>query len=199
MDDYKANEPLAATFRPELGQFNVSWKAITLKPGAIIGDAIHNLRAALDLMASELARRNGASDKDVYFPFAASADDLDAAIKARCFHKAGPASVKLLKESIHPYRGGNDTLCAVHDLDIQDKHTGIPLTGSKMDIEISVVYHLDGTSAPQTQANLAAMRYLFSEDSPIFPGRDSIETLKELTELITGVLEAFATLIAPRP
>jgi hypothetical protein len=34
---------------------------------AIIGDTIHNLRAALDLMARDLVRLDGKSDADVYF------------------------------------------------------------------------------------------------------------------------------------
>src|SRR5690348_1703294 len=47
---------------------------------ATLGDAIHNMRAALDLMAAELARVNGKSDKKVYFPFAESKEELPAQI-----------------------------------------------------------------------------------------------------------------------
>lgn len=36
---------------------------------AIIGDAIHNLRSALDLLACDLVRINGGSIEEVYFPF----------------------------------------------------------------------------------------------------------------------------------
>src|SRR5690348_4594878 len=37
--------------------------------GPIIGDVVHNLRSALDMMACELVRLNKRSDKSVYFPF----------------------------------------------------------------------------------------------------------------------------------
>src|SRR5438128_2063569 len=50
---------------------------------AMIGDAIHNLRAALDLLACELVRLNGASDENVYFPFCHDAASLDQMIQKR--------------------------------------------------------------------------------------------------------------------
>ncbi len=56
-------------------------------PAAITGDAIHNLRTSLDLMASELARISKRPDNDVYFPFAVSADKFEHAIKSRHFDR----------------------------------------------------------------------------------------------------------------
>src|SRR5262245_58298489 len=88
---YRADDPLSAKARTFLYghiTFELSWKGVGLLPGAIFGDAIHNLRASLDLMASELARLNGKSDKDVYFPFAHSQDNLAEAIKKKSFAKA---------------------------------------------------------------------------------------------------------------
>lgn len=87
----------------------------------IVGDAIHNMRAALDLMAVELVTLNGKSGKGVCFPFSADAASLDGAIKSKNFQKASSAAIALLKAT-KPYYGGNDLLRALHDLDIQDKH-----------------------------------------------------------------------------
>ena len=39
-------------------QITLSWPGVGLNPGAILGGCIHNMRTALDLMASELARLN---------------------------------------------------------------------------------------------------------------------------------------------
>lgn len=91
---------------------------------AIIGDAIHNLRTALDLLACELVRSNGKSDKDVHFPFAESATALAEAIKKRNMDRANAAVVALLQTSA-PYKGGNEALRAIHDLDIMDKHQAL--------------------------------------------------------------------------
>src|SRR3954466_15009690 len=106
---YKNSDPTSVRLDHEANPPNihVEWKGVTLMPGAIIGDAVHNLRTALDLMASELARINGKSDKDVYFPFASSADRFDQAIKSRSFDKAGDDAVALLRK-FEPYRGGNE-------------------------------------------------------------------------------------------
>jgi hypothetical protein len=91
---------------------------------AIIGDAIHNLRTALDVLACELVRANGQSDKDVYFPFADSAAELPKAIAKRNMRRAKPAVVVLI-ENAEPFTGGNHALRAIHDLDVLDKHQAL--------------------------------------------------------------------------
>jgi hypothetical protein len=50
--------------------------------GAIVGDIIHNLRAALDLAACDLVRIRGGNDNGVYFPFCNEPDEL-----ARSMHE----------------------------------------------------------------------------------------------------------------
>src|SRR5215213_5607230 len=76
--------------------------------GAIVGDIIHSLRSALNLMACDLVRliEPGADVSNVYFPFCNHVDDLDKMIRRRNFHRAGPQAVALLLE-LKPYRGGN--------------------------------------------------------------------------------------------
>jgi hypothetical protein len=88
---------------------------------AILGDAIHNLRSALDLLACELVRLNGQSDEDVQFPFSRSASLYPAQILTRHLDRASPQGLAALN-TIQPYHGGNDDLRAIHDLDILDKH-----------------------------------------------------------------------------
>ena len=88
---------------------------------AIVGDAVHNLRAALDLMSVDLAGLRTTNTKGVYFPYSNTPDDLDLMIRKRNFDRAGEDAVTLLR-SLQPYHGGNLALRALHDLDIQDKH-----------------------------------------------------------------------------
>src|SRR5690242_7924369 len=52
----------------------------------IVGDAIHNLRSALDMTAAEMARAAGKSDKNVYFPFCDVPEDFDHMVKKKNFH-----------------------------------------------------------------------------------------------------------------
>src|ERR1700733_11548989 len=55
---------------------------------AIIGDVIHNLRAALDLMAVQIVRLNNKNDDDVYFPFSKTAERFEEALRNRNMHRA---------------------------------------------------------------------------------------------------------------
>ena len=94
----------------------------------IIGDAIHNLRSSLDLLASTLVEMNGGNTKDVYFPFGDNVDGLESAIKKRHIDRAGEDVVEIIR-SLQPYKGGNEMLRAIHDLNITDKHKAlIPAT-----------------------------------------------------------------------
>lgn len=138
---YVANEPhrFYIEHNPELARraaFNLSAPAtsalilyITTPPPCelplIIGDAIHNLRAALDLLACSLVRLNGRSDKNVYFPFSErGGKDFERMIKKRNINRAAPDVVDIIR-SLEPYKGGNEALRAIHDLDITDKHVTI--------------------------------------------------------------------------
>jgi hypothetical protein len=112
-----------------------AWTARIRKPvppefGLMIGDAVHNLRTALDLCANDLVRSKGKSTKGVYFPFADSKDGLDEMIKRKNFNRAGPVAVEALKFCA-PYRGGNIGLRSLHELDIADKHQAlVPVLGT---------------------------------------------------------------------
>lgn len=94
---------------------------IPLSLCAVLGDAIHNLRAALDLMACELVRRAGHADDQVYFPFAKDAGTFEAMLKKRHLDRASPSAQELIR-SLEPYWGGNEDLRGLHELDIVDKH-----------------------------------------------------------------------------
>ncbi|MYZ50330.1 hypothetical protein [Propylenella binzhouense] len=87
----------------------------------VIGDILHNLRSALDLMACDAVRLAGKSDKGTYFPFSNTAAELPEQIRRKNFDRAGSRAVRLLKQ-IRPHRNGNEGLRALHDLSNQDKH-----------------------------------------------------------------------------
>ncbi len=92
---------------------------------AIAGDALHNLRSALDhlVYSIELANRR-TPDKRTQFVIY---DTIDAFNNARREREVryGTDFARLIEE-MKPYRGehdvGEDSLVALHDLDIIDKH-----------------------------------------------------------------------------
>ena len=87
----------------------------------IIGDVVHNLRSALDLMMCDIARLRGKSASEIKFPFAEDEDSLKRKLENGELRKLGPdVSHALL--ALAPYKGGNIALRGLHDLDIMDKH-----------------------------------------------------------------------------
>jgi len=93
----------------------------------IVGDALHNLRAALDLLVVDVARmRHGIDEADlkrVYFPVAADrekfATDREIRKTLALLH---PAATKLI-QAIEPYhQGEGELILKLHRLDILDKH-----------------------------------------------------------------------------
>jgi hypothetical protein len=166
--------------------------------GAIIGDVVHNLRAALDLVACEMIRAVEGKDANVdrvYFPFCQRVDDLEGMIRKRQFDRTGEQAVQALR-GLKPYRGGNAALRAIHDLDIQDKHTSLIL--AKTGITGRMV---------RTPDDDGVTRIAFAGDPPklikrivTFPpgsdlsGEEVIPTLHKLVELTLGVTETFRAL-----
>ena len=102
---------------------------VTVHLPLIIGDAVHNLRSSLDLLACDLVRLNGQSAENVYFPFCLKRDNFEATIKKRHIDRAAPEVVDIIR-TLDPYEGGFFNLRAIHDLDITDKH-----------IQIIPIYH----------------------------------------------------------
>jgi len=90
----------------------------------IFGDAIHNLRTSLDYAwVAAMRQINPATvDRHTKFPFRETLQDLDAALTGRNIDVAAPRLFDGMRTDIKPYRGGNDSLCRLHDLDIADKH-----------------------------------------------------------------------------
>lgn len=178
------------------------------------GDAIHNLRSALDIMAGDVVQASGQSRKGVYFPFAGGAAELDGQIKQKQFHRAAPEAINLLK-SLEPYKGGNIALRALHDLDVTDKHNfiipsaqahqmniegpgfrlqGCTFGGNAVDISLD-----DRASGEVTPLNISKVtpKLMFAHNVPL-AGQEVIPTLHSLADLTLSIIEAFAALFSGR-
>lgn len=93
--------------------------------GIIVGDAIHNLRTALDHRVFQLVAPHcdPFHHRQIQFPF--PKDGTEQAVKDR-FHQRkinqAPKEVWAALESLKPYPGGNENLVLLQELDIMDKH-----------------------------------------------------------------------------
>jgi hypothetical protein len=167
--------------------------------GAIIGDIVHNLRAALDLVACDMVRAVEGKDAnvaEVSFPFCKGAEDLERRIRECQFHRAGDRAVHVLR-GLKPYRcGGDADLRAVHDLDRQDKHRSLIL--AKTTVSGTMVRTSDNHGIPRIA--FAGDPPRFSEVAVVLPpgsvlaGQQIIPTLHRLAQRTLGVIETFRAL-----
>ena len=179
--------------QPSISQITLHIDNFSGELNAVLGDVIHNLRAALDLLASDLCRINNQSADSVYFPFCHKAEKLDEAIKNKNFHRAGPAAIRLLREW-KPYPGGNTMLRAIHDLDIQDKHQMLIPTTVAISSQLFADAH--GNFVLNEDHRPAGARLHFPSDS-VLAGEAIIKTLHDLVDLTTRIVESFKALSAP--
>lgn len=186
--DAEGNYSLSVVMRGEPSGLNL-----------VLGDAVHNLRASLDLLAVEVVVLNGGASKDVYFPFADKAENLDAVIKKRGWGRADPEDVEIVRE-LRPYMGGNHLLRSLHDLDIQDKHISLIVNDASLSSggvrvrqdeygkpvgfdEGKLQLELDPATSPTAA-------FVFPEDSA-FPGEEVTEVLRRLANLVAEIIDKF--------
>lgn len=220
MSAFMAARPLKAVHEavptnPNFVWFNLTREAPQVIP-AIIGDVIHNLRSALDVMMCDMVRLETGQDdvSGVYFPFASDAVELEKMIIKRRVHLAGQHVVDLVR-SFAPYKGGNLALRRIHDLDIVDKHTSI--------IQVACMFtYPDQGSIGNTLSLLTPKDRLWGfgaksaagvcdicNSQPIFDclfdflegpfegptlNDPVVETLQGLVQDVTGITDAFETL-----
>jgi hypothetical protein len=190
---------------------------VPLHLSAIIGDVVHNLRAALDLLACDLVRLAGQTSKGVYFPFCDVPVDLPARIKKCNLHRAGSDVVDVIRR-LRPYNGGNIALRAIHDMDIADKHrallpvigaTTVPI-GSILRIpptyqlqELSTIIRKDAqiivglpgyAGTPALGTELPARFFLALHEIPGIGTREIFEALHSFTEAAHDVFDALTAL-----
>jgi hypothetical protein len=88
------------------------------------GAYLNTIRSSLDILASTLASRHcPALIDDAYFPMASSFETFTSGnYKGNKFVKALPIEQRDIINSLHPYKGGNNFLYALHNLDVVRKH-----------------------------------------------------------------------------
>lgn len=95
---------------------------------AEVGAMINSVRSSLDLLATALAARNGhLTPKDVYFPICDSRERFLDTRRGGGFEKIKRLSDtdKAIIKNLKPYKGGNDLLYALHQMDIARKHRSL--------------------------------------------------------------------------
>ena len=123
---FLAEKPFETVTRydPERDEFTLrrkTNKSIPSEFSLIIGDAVHNLRCALDLTIFGLIGARAQRPEAVQFPFGKDAERFKSVFMQRQIAVAGEHVQRAIHE-LRPYGGGNYLLYGLHELDITDKH-----------------------------------------------------------------------------
>jgi hypothetical protein len=109
----------------------------------IVGDVIHNLRASIDHAywdATNAFAKSEGEKRNIQFPIAPTEKSFLESVIPGLPSRVSEAFVQALT-SLKPYRedGGNQALCAIHDLDIIDKHKLLIPTGNYTRITSEII------------------------------------------------------------
>jgi hypothetical protein len=177
------------------------------------GAIIHSIRSSLDLMACALAARNGFPDSETtYFPIWKD----ETAFLAPPGRQSNPTLKKIERlsernqgviKSLLPYKGGNDLLWSLHDLDVTRKHRrlldtfifsrGIEFTPGLHRPVIShwggfkdeAVLVTTGADQPDSQINIG-LNVAFDEAGPLH-GKSFTATIRNFASMAKNILVLF--------
>lgn len=176
--------------------------ALPQMASAVAGDAIHNLRSALDLLAVRLVELNGEVSDNVSFPFSESAASFQRALRQKNFNLASTEDQAEVAR-LAPYKGGNELLRALHDLDVLDKHRKLIPDGSIVQSPNAgpahdehgdpVGWDDDDLRMEVVPGTKAAISYTFPEGEPLGK-RPLLETLRELVQVVVEIIDRFEKL-----
>lgn len=191
-------------------------KQLPLDIALVVGDVLHNLRAALDLAVwDSVIKAGGTPDHKTMLPFSKTKKGLESSVKNRLKKVASTDICDLIINDIRPYPGGDDALYALHRLDIIDKHQliipalkatevrGVCAEGDRGTKIINQLYSIVGDGelcAIKTSENIkitnpgeAIFEIFFNQGLP-YEGKPVMPTLKQFSGLVSITIDKFQNL-----
>ncbi len=199
----------------DTGTYLLRFGVVTSVPddiATVIGDALHNLRTVLDYVAFEIVTCAGGPTDFIKFPVRSKREEVKAALKGGEMKVAGSDIIDLILDVVQPYQGGNgDSLYVLHSLDMGDKHfkftpvitvaalrnvTGkagpVELDGCSFTADESGKLNVFGMPEEFTFVGYGEPVFMvvFGKGQP-FEGEAIVPTLHQLSQLISGTVDAF--------
>jgi hypothetical protein len=136
----------------------------------MVGDAIHNLRSALDLLIRQLVEANGKDPQREAFPIRGSeAEFLSGRDGLKSLKGHISADAMSVLRDLQPYQGGNDSLWRLHRLGITDKHRLLLVVGGAF-THLVLVTKFDGGEEPDIKLAIPPDNFLCPlEDGDVLP------------------------------
>jgi hypothetical protein len=176
----------------------------------VIGDAVHNLRSALDLLVNGIVREKLGTWERIYFPIRDSREELVTALKSGKIRQASTALCDVIVDVVKPYKGGKDAILALHELDKADKHRlllpiiqitrlqGIDAEDNNHNVFTNLTVTVVGNKpffAIRTSSKLHIKNYgkpafqvVFDKGLPM-EGQPIAPTLHQFAEVVSGIID----------
>jgi len=130
-----AGKPFSVYIEDDAGTGLRLWKVkvreeIPVMWSAVVGDVVHNLRSALDLLAVQIVRHCEPTRKkfaEVQFPIASDENWFEKGLERR-MGRISPDAKKVIRE-MKPYKGGNSRFYELSEINNIDKHRAVILVG----------------------------------------------------------------------
>jgi hypothetical protein len=127
------SEPYSLLLVEDAMQFHLIGQVTARVPselGLVLGDALHNLRASLDVLVNDaVCKQTGRSNRNASFPLAKDLDTFERGV-AKSLPGASTALIDTIR-NLQPFNSASPWLRRLHDFDIADKHrTSLPVLGN---------------------------------------------------------------------
>jgi hypothetical protein len=205
-------------YDPNTGKSSLGLAPLPILPFNFIataGDIIQNLRTSLDHLAWHLAQiglaQKGAANAephwDVSFPIAKTVEIYES-MKRRKVQGMLPEAVKAI-DSLKPYKGGNDPLWRLHELNNIDKHrtlvtighdclyTGAGFDGGYWVKTSNPLFDgvIERIADPKVHEDLYFGRHKLPGELDVVKSQALLPTLHQLTEIVDYVVSSFLPLL----
>jgi len=182
----------------------------------IIGDALHNLRSALDhLWYQAVSSCGGKPGRFTYFPIHDTREALENKLSCALKDKKITKVIRdFTLDQVKPYQAGNPALWGLNRLSVADKHeifipmlefvvfVGVRLEDEKnfsvglseylaeksCSLKLTGTYRRKVTLKDKGRGSPAI---IFNREAPAFSGETIIPTLKRVSEEVTRVIDVF--------
>jgi len=174
---FLGSQPFGLT-RAEEPNGDVTWRvkvhrSVPTEWSAIIGDAVHNMRSALDLLAWQLVEVNlGRPTRDTCFPIGQAPLAVYDQQLRRTLAGASDAAIRFVRR-LKPFAGGNTFLTRLHALDISDKHKLVLVVGAAhkhvvLKLKMKVPWQAAPVEFPTLALNPADRQFPLQDGAEVF-------------------------------
>jgi len=185
-----------------------------------IGDALHNLRSSLDILFCEVVNLcGGKDDRWTHFPICDTREKVCVRLNKTLKERQITVGVRdFVSDTIKPYKAGNFSLWALHQLNMMDKHQlliptidavcflNVSLRNEKDEIiRHPIIFADESCDIPLARQNGRQFKLenqgtvqvvvAFNLGTP-YAGERVLVSLKAITEEVSRTIEAFEPLFA---